>query len=134
MTVSKEFWVELVSILPISQTRWATSPLWLAWEQAENGVQETLHVPKHNPLNTTLVVKGSTDFNNNEPPVQNYVSRAQGVRATADTLLDPRHASIIKALRDGADPYYVAVTISRDPWGTNGWLIAQRLHDNGYGL
>lgn len=52
-----------------------------------------------NPLNTTLSAPGATDYNS--VGVKNYVSEAQGLAATAGTLLGGRYSDIVSALRSG---------------------------------
>jgi hypothetical protein len=88
-----------------------------------------------NPLDSTLVLPGSTPYNNNHGlPVQNYPDRATGVRATAMTLLDPRHARILASLRASNSPYYTAIEIGYDgSWGSSPLVICQVLHDMGVG-
>lgn len=53
----------------------------------------------YNPLNTTLVESGSSDYNS--VGVQNYVSEAQGLEATVSTLLGGNYNDIVAALRSG---------------------------------
>lgn len=52
-----------------------------------------------NPLNTTLGQSGATNYNS--VGVKNYVSEAQGLAATAQTILGGGYSDIVSALRTG---------------------------------
>jgi hypothetical protein len=58
---------------------------------------------KNNPLNTTLPMSGSTNFNDlgGGQGVQNYPSLAIGVLANARTLMGGNYSEIVSALRSG---------------------------------
>lgn len=70
-----------------------------------------------NPLNTTLPMKGATDYNSVH--VKNYVSWEQGIDATARTLKQANMAKLLKVLKAGgpALAYWNALAVS--PWGTH---------------
>lgn len=53
----------------------------------------------YNPLNTTLNESGASDYNS--VGVKNYVSEAQGIEATAATLLNGDYNDVVAALRSG---------------------------------
>lgn len=73
-----------------------------------------------NPLATTQVAPGATSFN--PTGVKNYPDFETGVRATAQTLLNPTYASgygpIISGLRSGASATQLAEAVAASPWGT----------------
>lgn len=85
----------------------------MAWMQAEGGSARS------NPLNTTLKLPGSTDFN--EVPVQNYTSGEQGIAATATTLLREKshgYERIVRRLRMNAPAWAIVDAIIESDWGT----------------
>ncbi|HEY8838073.1 MAG TPA: hypothetical protein VIO16_10445, partial [Dehalococcoidia bacterium] len=94
---------------PMSQT---TRAMLVAWAAAEGGL------PHNNPLNTTQVMPGSTDFNvNNGYPVQAYPDIATGIAATVKTLLNGYYGAIVADLVDGnVAPF--AAHVYASPWGT----------------
>lgn len=96
-----------------------------AWQRAEGGTAA------HNPWNATLAVQGSTRFNS--IGVQNYPTHAAGVKATVSMLKQANMATILHSLQRLDDPYFTAVEVARSPWGTDGWLLVQVLHDEGVG-
>jgi hypothetical protein len=143
--IGKPFWA-LVSKYPglgISLDGYAPGEnlaLFTAWARDEGNGGLDAHGnpvprPDWNPLDSTLVLPGSTPFNfNGGQPVQNYKDRAQGVEATAKTLMDPRHARILNSLRVGNSSYYTAVEIGYDgSWGSDPGVIEAVLHDMGIG-
>ena len=69
----------------------------LAWINHEGGGGT------NNPLNTTLPLGGSTNFNNlgGGQGVQNYATLALGVAANARTLLGGGYSDIVSALKSG---------------------------------
>lgn len=113
--------------------------LFTAWarDEGNGGVSngKPIKRPNWNPLDTTLVLPGSTAFNfNGGVPVQNYPTRALGIEATAKTLLDPRHIRILTSLREGSEAYYTAVEIGYDgSWGSDPGVVEEILHDMGIG-
>lgn len=120
--VSKAFYLDVRAGLGVHMPDADWLVLCRAWQTAEGGNAT------HNPWNCTLKLKGSTDYNS--VPVQNYVSRAQGVEATVKTLLQSDHASILTAMLDNADPYYVAAQIGQSDWGTDLDLFVRVMADN----
>jgi hypothetical protein len=64
------------------------------WEAMEGGM------PWNNPLNTSLPTSGSVGVVNSAN-VQRYATLGDGVAATVATLLEPRYAAIVSALRSG---------------------------------
>jgi hypothetical protein len=64
-----------------------------AWARREGGGGA------NNPLNTTFSMPGASDFNS--VGVKNYTSMAQGILATAKTLLGGGYSDVIAALRSG---------------------------------
>lgn len=97
--------------------------------QAEGGAA------KFNPLNSTVKRPGSTDYNDNVPPVQNYASYAQGLEATASTFRQANMKPLLDALKAGTS---ASVYWSKLPgkWGTKppvgytraSWLADTRKH------
>lgn len=96
----------------------------LAWHQGEDNDHNPDGNAAWNPLNTTLVMAGSTLLPGNTAGVQEYASHADGIEATARTLLDRkrsyRYGPIRRALRDGSDPYAVLKAVEASAWGTGG--------------
>jgi len=82
----------------------------VGWERAEGGNAS------FNPFNTTLSEPGATSYNS--VGVRNYVSEAQGIRATVDTLKSSYYANVVAELRKGNDPAGVARAVGASPWGT----------------
>ena len=91
-----------------------TLALLYAWRQTEGGDAT------YNPLNTTWKKPGSTTYNTHG--VQNDRTPADGVDATVKTLLNPRYADIVAALRRDEQPSVVAEKIIASQWGTKGLL------------
>lgn len=87
--------------------------LFVAWEKAEGGHWK--NSAKYNPLNTSMVVKGSKPINSHN--VQAYQSWTDGTRATIDTLKLPAYANIRTAL-DAADKDAFVNAVTASPWGT----------------
>lgn len=67
-----------------------------AWSQMESGAGDTSRAD-YNPLNTTLVLGGSTPFNNAN--VQNYQSYQQGKEATMATLSNGLYPTLFQTLQ-----------------------------------
>lgn len=82
----------------------------VAWMTAENTKA------RFNPLATTRTAPGSTDYNDNEPPVQNYISFRQGVDATYDTIALPYYADVRRALDGRASPRRILEAVGASPW------------------
>lgn len=101
----------------------------LVWMQAEG------NAGRFNPLNTTLRMRGSTDFNS--VGVQNYVSLEQGVEATAKTINDGAdragdplgYKPIRRRLRLVIPARWVLQAIGDSRWGTDGDLLLRVLPD-----
>jgi hypothetical protein len=81
-----------------------------AWAQAE-GTKAS-----YNPLATTQSMPGATSFNS--VGVRNYVSYADGIHATAQTLTNGHYPNILAALRSGTSAVAVAQAVANSPWGT----------------
>lgn len=100
----------------------------LAWKRAENTKAAW------NPLATTHHYGRSTPFNTSN--VQNFVTFADGMAATADTILfgigigsvhPPRYAALLKVLRaPKSTAAQVCHAIAASPWGT----LQRDLHPN----
>ena len=84
----------------------------IAW-QAQEGTQADW-----NPLATTHVMDGSTDFNS--VGVQNYRTLAQGLEATKETIENGwqqyGYGAVIRSMRDCADPLDTAGAIAASSW------------------
>lgn len=102
---------------PTHRNLWAL----VSWMQAEGGTAS------YNPLNTTLEMPGSTDYNS--VGVQNYKSFGQGVEATAKTLdygADRNlygYKPIRKRLRGGSWASLTLRAVERSIWGTGGLAL-----------
>lgn len=93
--------------------------LWalVAWQAAEGGENGA----KFNPLNTTLIMAGSTKFN--PTGVQNYTSLEQGLEATSRTLRQkahPSYAPIRHSLLVGKPAHITLEFVEASEWGTGG--------------
>jgi len=102
--------------------REAAKRVFRAWERAEGSEAEW------NPFDTTWShEQGATAYNSFGPGgslhVENYPTRAEGVHATAQTLLNGAaqygYAAIVHALRDG-DAEAAAKAIDASSWGSHG--------------
>src|SRR4051794_1650589 len=84
----------------------------IAW-QAQEGTQAAW-----NPLATTHLMDGSTDFNS--IGVQNYRTLAQGLEATKETIENGwetyGYGAVIRSMRDCADPLDTAQAIAASSW------------------
>jgi hypothetical protein len=84
----------------------------IAW-QAQEGTQAAW-----NPLATTHLMDGSTDFNS--VGVQNYRTLAQGLEATKETIENGwetyGYGAVIRSMRDCADPLDTAQAIAASSW------------------
>ena len=91
----------------------ANRTLLQAWARAEGGTA------RYNPLNTTQWLPGCSNYNT--AGVKNFRTGADGVRATAVTLMNGYYPGIVRDLRAGTKP---AASIVRDnaaefdKWGT----------------
>jgi len=84
-----------------------------AWQRAEGGSA------RFNPLNTTEPWPGSWDYNSAH--VKNYRTGTDGLRATAQTLVNGRYDGIVRDLRAGKKVARQIVTDNAaefDTWGT----------------
>jgi hypothetical protein len=81
----------------------------VAWQECEGGPAS-----RHNPLNTTLRLPGSVAIN--QEGVQQYPNEAEGIRATVETLRDPRYAGIVQALRTGDPVAFLGQTSALRAW------------------
>lgn len=95
----------------------------LSWNQAEG------NAGRFNPMNTTLPMPGSENFN--WVGVQSYPDLATGVRATAITLLRTRDAEgryiyhpIFWRLRHNRPAWRTLLAVERSRWGTGGLALA----------
>lgn len=106
-----------VGAKPTQRNLWAL----VSWMQAEGGTAS------YNPLNTTLPMPGSTDYNG--VGVKNYRSFGQGVEATARTLnygADRNvygYKSIRRRLRRNAWAKWTLLAVERSIWGTGGLAL-----------
>lgn len=83
----------------------------IAWQRAEGGSA------RFNPLNTTQPAHGASAYNS--VGVRNYGSAAQGLNATAKTLLNGRYGNIVNLFRSGkASAEQIATAVAASPWGT----------------
>lgn len=85
---------------------------------------------RFNPLNTTLKVPGSTDYNS--VPVQNYTSWEQGLHATVVTLRQVNMVLLMRALKQGTSSAAYWQALAQSPWGTKppgGMTVAAFLDD-----
>lgn len=93
-----------------------------AWQACEGGTA------RHNPLNTTYIVNGSTLYNH--AGVRNYADPLMGLAATLLTLRLPMYSAIRQAL---VTPGLTAVAIARKSesglgtWGTGSACILRQL-------
>lgn len=85
-----------------------------AWRQHEGGQASW------NPFNSTKVVPGSKTYNHAN--VQNYPSRAAGLKATIDTLNLSFYSKVIKAIKEIKDEKGInkaMEAVNDSPWGSN---------------
>lgn len=95
----------------------------VSWIQAEGGTA------KWNPLNSTLKVDGSWDYN--KVPVQNYPSYVKGLGASVATLLDGAemvgdpygYRPILFNLKSNRGSIRVLRAVERSQWGTGGLAL-----------
>lgn len=106
-----QFWHHVLVALAAPKTK-QTRRAGMAWMQAEGGDS------RHNPLNTSLRMPGSTTVNDHG--VQNYVSDEQGIEATVTTLREAGHnyERIVRRLRLNAAPWAIVDAIIESDWGT----------------
>ena len=91
----------------------------IAWEMAEGG--HWYNSAHYNPLNTTWRMPGATSMNS--VGVKAYVSWAQGLAATLNTLHNGLYERILAALRAGNDAQAVADAVAASPWGTGSFAV-----------
>lgn len=121
-----DFAVALLKELGYPET-WRNKVALVSWMAAEGGpsVDGSWNPPqaRFNPLNTTLRMPGSTDFN--WVLVQNYTSFKQGVEATAKTLRGRRvgYGLIRRHLRRNHEPIRTLRAVERSDWGTGGLAL-----------
>lgn len=106
-----QFWHHVLAALGAPKTT-QTRRAGMAWMQAEGGSS------RHNPLNTSLRMPGSTTVNDHG--VQHYVSDEQGVEATVKTLLESGHGyeRIVRRLRMNAPAWAIIDAVIESDWGT----------------
>lgn len=106
-----QFWHHVLARLGAPKTT-QTRSAGMAWMQAEGGDS------RHNPLNTSLRLQGSTTVN--EAGVQNYVTDEQGIGATVKTLLEAGHGyeRIVRRLRMNAPAWAIVDAVIESEWGT----------------
>jgi hypothetical protein len=101
----------------------------MSWMQAEGDAGA------NNPINSTHTMPGSTDFN--WVHVQNYVSLASGVKATAMTLNYGAdrgfygYRDIRAALRENLSAIHALEAVEDSSWGTGG-LAVRVLEETGW--
>lgn len=100
----------------------------VSWIQAEDGTiapGEQVHLARYNPLNSTRKMPGSTDFNKNVPPVQNYVSYEQGLGAAVATLQEQQTGYVLirRHLRHGDPAPQTLQAVEDSAWGTGGLAL-----------
>lgn len=91
----------------------------IAWESAE-GTKA-----KFNPLATTKVEPGATDYNTTH--VKNYPNLDTGVRATHDTLAEHHgqgYEPIVKGLIDNEPAHDILMAVARSSWGTGALALS----------
>lgn len=89
------------------------------WQKYEGGTAA------YNPLNTTLEMPGSTEYNS--AGVQEYQSAEQGAEATVSTLKNGYYPDVLAALKSGAPLQYEnrsALIADIRTWGTTGFADA----------
>lgn len=95
-----------------------------AWAQAEGGTA------RWNPLNCTLHLPGSTNYNS--VGVQNYLRATEGCAATVITLVNGNYNGILGDLQNGTKTAEEIVTDRSDQfrtWGTSPALILDVLEN-----
>jgi hypothetical protein len=108
------YWAEHLTAVLGGPPRVETIRFLHAWAEAEGGSA------KWNPLNSTMKVPLSTDYN--PTGVQNYPRPVWGVAATAMTLTNGNYGTIVGRIQAGT---YTAEQIVNDCaaqirlWGTN---------------
>ncbi len=88
---------------------------WVSWAQAEGGNAD------FNPLNTTLDWPGATDYNSVH--VKNYLTSADGLKATAQTLKQDNFAHILAHLKRGDNAKRTLRAVEHSEWGTGGLAL-----------
>ena len=98
----------------------------VAWEKAEGGAGPQFHTPKntanYNPLNTTRLAPGATVVNG--AGVKSYLSWAQGLKATEETLKLSAYTAIVAALKKGNDGQGVVNAVATSEWGTGSLILS----------
>lgn len=100
-----------------------TRRAWAAWMQAEGGGA------RNNPMNTTLRMPGSTNYNS--VGVQHYVSPEQGVEAMAKTLREKghRYEEVRRLINRNGSATSILEAVGDSEWGTDGTLAIEVLDD-----
>lgn len=122
MVTRGEFWNRLLDELQAPKTL-HTRRFGLAWMQTEGDAA------KFNPMNTTLKMPGSTQFNS--VGVQNYPDLATGVEATRRTLVNTKghgYEPILGKLRQNAPAVEICKALIASDWGTTD-LVLRVLED-----
>lgn len=88
--------------------------LLVAWQACEGGP-----ATRHNPMNTTLRLRGVSSVSVNSEGVQQYPTEADGIRATVQTLENGLYPQIVGALRTGSASSFFAATAQMAKWGTS---------------
>lgn len=110
MATSRHLWTrDLLKLLSARGTYYNALSI-IAQIQAEGG---SAHF---NPLNTTLPMPGATDYN--DVHVKNYVSYAQGLDATVQTLKQANMVKLLTELKRGTSSRSYWVALGESPWGT----------------
>lgn len=87
-----------------------------AWERAEGGSAS------FNPFNTTQPFAGASNYNS--VGVRNYRSLQDGLKATAQTLLNGHYTKLVQDLRSGkATAAELATDVANSPWGTGSGVL-----------
>jgi hypothetical protein len=109
-----EFLKDVLKGLGISSPNESQVKFMKAWRQHE-GAKAT-----YNPFNTTQKAAGATNFNS--VGVKNFINRAQGLKATLDTLNNGRYGGIITAIKNiknDDDINNAMQAVNDSPWGSN---------------
>src|SRR5581483_1158311 len=88
----------------------------MAWMHAEGGHWN--NDAEYNPLNATYRMPGSLPVPG-RPGLQRYVSREQGLNATAAALADEPYSEIREAFKHGQDPERVITAVGSSQGGTD---------------
>jgi hypothetical protein len=119
------YWAEHVTAVLGGPQRAETRRFLHAWAQAEGGGAAW------NPLNSTMKIPGSTDYNS--AGVQNYPRPVWGVAATAMTLTNGNYGTIVGSIQAGTLTAEEIVNRCADQlrvWGSDPALILSILGGN----